>query len=191
MDVVLVFHGSEDEEYIESIRRFSETLNLKYAFNSYSHPLFNEVVGDVYIPIFIGYGEDYLRTVKNVGYAVPPIIEWPGFREFLLSLGPGLYVFHGNNEPRFLNEVSGLNIGDVAFLKMEPRVGDVLRGRCFARVIPVVLTRGLIYREVERVVNELCPGTVVERPLLELESFIDYFRRSLPWVLSNVRRHGA
>lgn len=187
MEVVLVFHGSRDEEYIEDIKRFASLLHVKYAFNSFSHPLFNEVRGDVYIPIYVGYGTDYLRTANNVGYLTPPILEWPGFKEFLLTLGPGLYVFHGNNDPVFVNEVMRLGIKDVAFLKIKPRINEVLKKNCVSKVIPVVLTRGSIYKDIVNEVGEICANAIIERPLLELNEFINYFKNVLPWILNNTK----
>lgn len=184
----MVFHGSEDGEYIDDVRRFASLLNVKYAFNSYSHPLFSEVSGDVYVPIYIGYGTDYLRTINNVGYSIPPMLEWPGFREFLVSQGPGLYVFHGNNDPTFMNEVMRLGIKDAAFLKVKPRIDEVLRRGCVGKVIPVVLTRGSIYRDIVNEATGICGNIVVGKPLLELDQFINYFRDVLPWVLKNIKR---
>lgn len=185
--IVLVLHGSDDQEYIESVRSFTNKVGVHYAFASYAHPLVNEVIGDVYIPLFIGYGKDYEKAVNTSGFLTPPILEWPGFRNLLLSLGPGLYVFHGENDEEFNKEVRNVGINDIAFLTINPTLTEYLHHDCPNKVIPVVLTRGIIYRKIVSIVKETCPDTHVEKPLLELEGFVKYFKESLNWVISNTR----
>lgn len=133
MRVVIVLHGSQDPDYIDSVRHFAENVGLYYAFISYSKPSINDVVGDVYIPLFIGYGKDYERAVAVTGFEAPPLLEWPGVRDFLLGLGPGLYVFHGENDVRFISDLGKLNIRDVAFLKIEPTLKNYLINHCPGR----------------------------------------------------------
>ncbi len=188
MRVVIVLHGSRDPDYLGSIRNFAESVGVDYAFISYSRPLVNEVVGDVYIPLFIGYGKDYDQAVAVTGFEAPPLLRWPRVRDFLLGLGPGLYVLHGEGDPRFINDVGRLNIHDVAFLKIKPTLRDYLASHCPGRVIPIILTRGVIYKEVLTTVRDSCPNTKVLEPLFELREFMNYFRDSLQWLIRNTRR---
>ncbi|WP_054842203.1 hypothetical protein [Vulcanisaeta distributa] len=189
MKIVIVLHGSRDPNYVNSVRRFAENVGVDYAFVSYSKPSINEVVGDLYIPLFIGYGKDYERAVDIAGFEAPPLLKWPGIRDFLLSLGPGLYVFHGDNDQRFIENVGDLNLYDVAFLKIEPTLRSYLANHCPNRVIPVVLTQGMIYKEILTMVKNSCPNAEVLRPpLFELQRFMNYFRDSLPWLIQSTRR---
>ena len=188
MRVVIVLHGSRDPDYIDSVRRFAESLGIGYAFVSYSRPSISDVVGDVYMPLFVGYGKDYDRAVAATGFETPPLLRWPHVRDFLLSLGPGLYVLHGDDDPRFINDVSGLGIRDMAFLNIEPTLENYLTNHCPGRVIPIVLTQGVIYKEVVNTVKNSCPDTEVLKPLFELREFMEYFRNSLPWLIQSTRR---
>jgi hypothetical protein len=61
MKVVIVLHGSGDPDYINGVRSFAGRINVSYAFVSHAKPLVNEVIGDIYIPLFVGYGSDYDR----------------------------------------------------------------------------------------------------------------------------------
>ncbi|BDR91947.1 hypothetical protein Vsou_10400 [Vulcanisaeta souniana JCM 11219] len=185
--IVIVLHGSRDSEYVDSVRHFAERVGVLYAFVSLSRPSVNEAEGDVYIPLFIGYGKDYERAVSITGFETPPVLRWPRIKDFLISLGPGLYVFHGDPDPRFLEDTNRLGLRDIAFLKIKPTLRDYMSSRCPGKVIPVVLTHGVIYREILRTVNELCPGTEVVRPLFELETFISYFREKMSWLVRNTR----
>ncbi|WP_054853467.1 hypothetical protein [Vulcanisaeta distributa] len=190
MRIVIVLHGSRDPGYINSVKHFADRVGIDYAFTSFSKPLINEVSGDVYIPLFIGYGKDYDLAVTMTSFETPPLLRWPRVRDFLLSLGPGLYVLHGDNDPRFLNDVSRLNIRDIAFLKIEPTIRNYLMHHCPGKVVPVVFTEGVIYREILTTVSETCRKAEVLRPLFELETFITYFRDLLPWLIQNTRPIG-
>ncbi|ADN50393.1 hypothetical protein [Vulcanisaeta distributa] len=188
MRIVIVLHGSRDPDYLSSVESFAKNVGVSYAFTSYSEPSINNVIGDIYIPLFIGYGKDYERAVAITGFETPPMLEWPYVRDFLLSLGPGLYVFHGENDPRFIDSVSKLSIQDIVFLKIEPMLEDYLINHCPGKVIPVVFTQGVIYKEISTVVRKSCSNTEVLKPLFELQEFITYFRNLLPWLLQNTRR---
>ncbi len=187
MKVVIVVHGSRDPDYIDSVRNFANNVGVLYAFNSLAEPSVNDISGDVYVPLFVGYGKDYDNAVAITGYESPPLLEWPGIKQFLLNLGPGLYVFHGENDQRFLNEIDRLGLTDVAFLKLEPLLNNYLTNHCPNRLIPVILARGSIYKEILTTTQNLCPNTNVLRPLFELREFMDYFRGVLPWLIRNTR----
>jgi hypothetical protein len=187
MKVVIVLHGSGDPDYINDVRNFAGRINVSYAFVSHVKPLVNEVIGDIYIPLFVGYGSDYDKAVSIIGYASPPLLDWPGIREFLISLGPGLYVFHGDDDPRFIREIGNLDLGNTAFLAIKPGLAELLGRYCPDKVIPILFTNGVIYKRVLDVTKSLCPSTYVERPLFELESFINYFMKSLGWLISNTK----
>ncbi len=188
MRIVIVLHGSRDPDYLSSVESFAKNVGVSYAFTSYSKPSINDVTGDIYIPLFIGYGKDYERAVAITGFEAPPMLEWPHVRDFLLSLGPGLYVFHGENDPRFIDSVSKLSIQGIAFLKIKPTLEGYLINHCPSKVIPVVFTQGVIYKEILTVVRKSCSNTEVLKPLFELQEFIAYFRDLLPWLLQNTRR---
>ncbi len=187
MKIVIVLHGSRDNEYVDSVRYFAERVGVLYAFVSLSKPSIDDAKGDVYMPLFIGYGKDYDRAVSITGFETPPILRWPQFKDFLINLGPGLYVFHGDLDQRFIEDTNRLGLQDMAFLRIKPALRDYVSKRCPGRVIPVVLTHGVIYREILRIVNELCPGVEVVRPLFELEAFISYFKEEIPWLVRNTR----
>ncbi|WP_252900243.1 hypothetical protein [Vulcanisaeta sp. JCM 14467] len=95
MRIVIVLHGSRDPDYINSVKRFAEGVGISYAFISYSKPSINDVAGDIYIPLFVGYGKDYERAVSITGFEAPPLLRWPHVGDFLLSLGPGYMYFMG------------------------------------------------------------------------------------------------
>ncbi|GAB6943873.1 hypothetical protein [Vulcanisaeta sp. JCM 14467] len=188
MRIVIVLHGSRDPDYINSVKRFAEGVGISYAFISYSKPSINDVAGDIYIPLFVGYGKDYERAVSITGFEAPPLLRWPHVGDFLLSLGPGLYVFHGENDQRLIDDINRLGLHDVVFLKIEPTLRNYLTNHCPDRVIPVVLTQGVIYKEILAMVRDSCPNAEVLRPLFELQEFITYFRGSLTWLVQNTRR---
>jgi hypothetical protein len=187
VNVVIVLHGSEDPDYLSDVDYFARRANVSYAFISHARPLVHEVHGDIYIPLFIGYGSDYDRAVSTTGYSSPPLLDWPRVREFLLGLGPGLYVLHGNDDPRFLKEVANLGLVNIAYLMVKPRLEEVLSRDCPGRVIPVLFANGTIYKRILEVTGTLCPNTYVEKPLFRLDSFINYFRSSLGWLINNTK----
>jgi len=188
MEIVIVLHGSRDPDYVKSVEEFARSVSVRYAFKELARPLIHEVPGDVYLVLFVGYGGDYEDAVNKVGYATPPLLEWPGFVELISSLKPELVVLHGNNYKRFHEEVRGLISGglNVAFLEVEPSVSTVLRSHCPTRILPLVLTRGVIYRRITREVREYCPSTELLPPLFELGVFREYFLGMLNWVLRSI-----
>ncbi|ADY02044.1 hypothetical protein VMUT_1843 [Vulcanisaeta moutnovskia 768-28] len=188
--IIIVLHGSQDSDYVSSVRYFASRVGVNYAFISYTKPLVSDTIGDLYMPLFVGYGKDYEKAVLMTGFRTPPLLRWPRIKEFLLSMGPGLYVFHGDTNPRFINDVGKLGLHDVAFLKIKQTLEEYVSNHCPDRVIPVVLTRGVIYKEIVNTVNSSCSKTEVLNPLFELDSFINYFKDVLPWLIKNTRPIG-
>lgn len=173
--IVLIFHGSRDEEHNRQARQLAETLGYSYAFME-REPYFNSGLG---IPMFIADGADYRKALHVATVKSPPLIKWPGFVEYLKTLGAELYIFHG---PDHGGEIGGLGL-PVAFLEGEPNVSTA---PCVKTAAPVVLTRGYIYKKIAAAYSRC--GAELLPPLVEQRQFVEYLRQVIPHI---VRRYAA
>ncbi len=181
MDVVLVFHGSHDVRHVRAALDFARRVGARAAFKEVSRPSLSDVRGNVYVPMFLGWGKDYMEAVSLTGSPIPPIMEWPGFGEFVRSLGARLYLLHGSHERRYLGEVEMLGV-DYAFLVGEPNVAGV---PCPPTAMPLVLTPGAIHDKLVERISSRCPETaLVGRPLVEMPRFQRYFTDTLRRLLN-------
>lgn len=168
--MLLVFHGSRDADHNEHAARIAQALGLKYAF-LYVEPRFTGGPG---IPMFISDGDDYRKALELSSIKTPPLIRWPGFVDYLKSLGTGLYIFHGPDRGE-----SNLGL-PVAFLEGEPSLGGA---PCVETVAPVVLTRGHIYKKIAEKYAR-CNARLLP-PLGEQEAFLQYLKTAIPQVVSS------
>ncbi len=181
MDLVLVFHGSHDPRHVRAALAFARRVGARVAFKEASRPGIGDVRGDIYVPMFLGWGKDYMEAASLTGSTIPPIMEWPGFGDFVRSLGASLYLLHGSHEERYLQEVEMLGV-DYAFLVGEPNVAHV---PCPPTAMPLVLTPGAIHDRLVGRLSSRCPGTVlVGGPLVEMPVFERYFRGALRRLLN-------
>ncbi|MEM1836541.1 MAG: hypothetical protein QXU58_03060 [Pyrobaculum sp.] len=170
--IVLIFHGSRDEEHNRQAIELARRLGYGYAFMEIE-PRFKEGFG---IPMFITDGADYRKAIEVATVKSPPLIRWPGFINYLKSLQADLYIFHG---PDYGGEIEKTGL-PFALLEGEPNIDYV---DCVEKAAPVVLTRGYIYKKIaeklRRCETQLLP------PLVEQEGFVTYLRETLPVVLKS------
>jgi hypothetical protein len=175
VDIVLLLHGSRDPRYKESVKAFAERLGVRYAFlNEPTKPS-----GALYVPVFVAGGGDYKRAAALAGSSIPPLARWPGFGDYLRSLGADLYIFHGGDDEEYISDVKSLGLPYV-FLEGEP---SIQQSSCRDLAAPVVLTRGTIYDRIEAAWRDAgCRGKLLP-PLFEQEGFVDYFSQALSRLL--------
>ena len=155
---------------------FAERVGARAAFKEVARPHIHEVHGHVYVPMFLGWGRDYLEAVSLTGSHVPPIMEWPGFDAFARSLGADLYLLHGSREERYVHEVEALGV-NYAFLVGEPNIAEV---PCPRTALPLVLTPGAIHDKMVELMSVRCPTTaIIGAPLVEMRDFEEYFKGAL------------
>jgi len=167
--LVLIFHGSPDAEHNKQAAMLAKAVGAGYAFLE-AEPMFTGGLG---MPVFVADGADYRKALSIAAVKAPPLVKWPGFREFLLSLGAQLYIFHGPDR----GDVGALGL-PVAFLEGEPNIRDA---PCVNVAAPVVLTRGYIYKKIESLYARC--GARLLPPLAEQRQFLLYFKSVLPIVL--------
>lgn len=169
-------HGSRDPKYVDSVEAFAKRLGVGYAFLKD----FERRPGVVYVPVFVASGGDYRRAVQLSGSSVPPLVRWPGFGEYLKSLGADVYIFHGGDDEEYISDVRSLGL-PYAFLEGAPSIGPE---SCGGTAAPVVLTRGVIYERIEAAWRSAGCGGELLPPLFEQEEFAAYFSRALKLLLA-------
>lgn len=107
--VILLFHGSRDHQHNEQAKALAEAVGAGYAFMEAEPRFAGEGLA---IPMFIADGEDYRKALAAATVKSPPLLKWPGFVDYLRSLGAQLYIFHG---PDATGEVKATGV-PVAFL---------------------------------------------------------------------------
>ncbi|MEZ0319397.1 MAG: hypothetical protein ABWK05_05320 [Pyrobaculum sp.] len=167
--VVLIFHGSRDPDHNKQAEELARKIGADYAFLE-TEPLYKGGLG---IPVFIADGADYRRALEIATVKAPPLVKWPGFREYLASQGAQLYIFHGPDR----GDVAELGL-PLAFLYGEPNIRNA---PCVKTAAPVVLTRGYIYKQIEKLYSR-CQARLLP-PLAEQPTFVEYLRRTIPIVL--------
>ncbi|CCC80802.1 sirohydrochlorin chelatase [Thermoproteus tenax] len=180
MEILLLLHGSKDPRYRESVERFAGRLGLKYAFLEGFEPR----PGVLYLPIFVAPGADYRKALSLANLKAPPLIRWPGFADYLRSLRADVYIFHGSDEPEYINEVASLGLR-FAFIEGEPSLKSV---GCRGLGAPVVLTRGIIYDRASELWREAGCRYELLPPLFEQEGFVQYFSSALSSLLAKIQQ---
>jgi len=170
--VKLILHGSKDPRYLKSVSDFAAALNIQYSF---------QCPGPGHgIPLYVARGNDYEKAEAACVSGVPPLLEWPGFIDFINGLGVDLIAMHGSNKPLSL---SGLR-PDIAFIESgEPLLSDYVRKRCPGSTLILLLAPGIIMDKAIEQLRRCSPN--VMGPLMEMESFREYFRRVLPIMIMN------
>ncbi|MFN7105848.1 MAG: hypothetical protein ACK4M3_04625 [Pyrobaculum sp.] len=163
--MILIFHGSRDLTHNRQAIRLAEAVGAKYAFMEVE-PKFRGGPG---VPIFITDGVDYRKALKLATIKAPPLVMWPGFIEYLKSLNADLYIFHGPQHG---------DIKPIALLYGEPNLRDT---PCVKTAMPVVLTRGYIYRKIEAEYTSRCPARLLP-PLAEQKQFVEYLKSALKLI---------
>jgi len=169
--VILLFHGSRDHQHNEQAKALAEAVGAGYAFMETEPRFAGEGLA---IPMFIADGEDYRKALAAATVKSPPLLKWPGFVNYLRSLGAPLYILHG---PDATGEVKATGI-PVAFLYGEPNVDAA---PCVDVAAPVVFTRGYIYKKIQERYGR-CKAKLLP-PLAEQQEFIKYLRETIPKIL--------
>jgi hypothetical protein len=169
--VILLFHGSRDHQHNEQAKALAEAVGAGYAFMEVEPRFAGEGLA---IPMFIADGEDYRKALAAATVKSPPLLKWPGFVDYLRSLGAQLHIFHG---PDATGDVKATGI-PVAFLYGEPNVDTA---PCVDVAAPVVLTRGYIYKKIQERYGR-CKAKLLP-PLAEQPEFIKYLRETIPTIL--------
>ena len=171
--VILLFHGSRDRQHNEQAKALAEAVGAGYAFMEAESRFAGEGLA---IPLFVADGEDYRRALAVATVKSPPLLKWPGFVDYLRSLGAQLYIFHG---PDRAGEIKAAGM-PVAFLYGEPNVD---MAPCVDVAAPVVLTRGYIYKKIQERYGR-CKAKLFP-PLAEQPGFIKYLREAIPTILKH------
>ncbi|MEM1597061.1 MAG: hypothetical protein QXP31_04415 [Pyrobaculum sp.] len=167
--VVLIFHGSRDPDHNRQAAELAKKIGADYAFLE-TEPFYKGGLG---VPLFVADGADYRKALQIAPVKAPPLVKWPGFKEYLEGLGAQLYIFHGPDK----GDVAQLGL-PTAFLEGEPNIRDA---PCVKTAAPVVITRGHIYKQIERLYSRC--QTHLLPPLAEQPPFIEFLRRAIPLVL--------
>ncbi|MFN3803570.1 MAG: hypothetical protein ACK4SY_00760 [Pyrobaculum sp.] len=166
--MILIFHGSTDLTHNQQAIRLAEAVGAKCAFMEVE-PRFRGGLG---VPIFITDGADYRKALEIATVKAPPLVRWPGFIEYLKSLDADLYIFHGP-------DYGGIKDLPIALLYGEP---NLRKAPCVKTAMPVVLTRGYIYRKIEAEYTSRCPASLLP-PLAEQEPFVEYLKATIKTIV--------
>ncbi|GGP20508.1 hypothetical protein GCM10007981_08880 [Thermocladium modestius] len=172
--VRIILHGSRDPRYLRAVADFAESLKIQYSFQCLE-PGYG-------IPLYVARGADYERAEAACASGVPPLMEWPGFVDFINELGVDLVAVHGSNKPLTLRGLKP----DVSFIESgEPLLSSYVRSKCPKSLLLLILAPGVIMDKAIKQLGECRPEIV--GPLMELPSFREYFRRALPLVIQHWR----